>query len=377
MGTITGATTGQAATEHAGASDTAADEVRVLAVEASPTQAEVLQAFLHDASEVGPFRFDVTCVGDLATAVRELADGHDFDIVLLDLSLPDSSGLDTLDAVRAATATPVVVLSEVDEQDGFEVVRRGAQDFVPKDVHALAELPRVIRHALSRAALSEELAQALVAREDADARLRTFVSMASHELRSPLASLQGMTTVLVEKWDEMADDDRRMVAGRIQRRFGHALAVATLYLNAAGKGEHTIHAVPTSIDLATLCRDAAATVPNPPDEVDAARELVTFDASHLVSIIVNLLTNAAKYGAKPVRLEADARRIVVSDHGPGVPEADVAGLFQPWRKRARDGHHSTGLGLALAAQLATANGAELRYERVDGVTRFVVVFGDD
>lgn len=351
----------------------APEELRVLAVEDSDIQARIVAAVLGDEPPPGDrgTRFVVTRVATLAAALEHLERTTGTDVVLLDLALPDSTGMGTLDAVLAATDAPVVVLSASGEAAGYAAIERGAQDFVCKDRDLLAALPRTISFAVRRAQLTAELEDALEAREVADARLRTLLSMASHELRSPLASLRGLSGLLVDRWDELAVDQRRLFAERIHRRLGHATAVATLYLNAAADGED-IHAVQEPVDLSELCEDVATTVPHAPDRVAVEAATAHFDPNHLAAILGNLLSNAVKYGQRPVVLSGDDRRLVVSDEGDGIPEEALESLFRPWHRRSRDGVDSTGLGLALAAQLARANGATLGYQRRDGRTLFTL-----
>ncbi|GAB4280899.1 MAG: hypothetical protein Kow0092_36400 [Deferrisomatales bacterium] len=103
--------------------------MRVLVVEDSPADARLVRELLREAPR-GPFEPAVAGRLDeaLARAARER-----FDAALLDLTLPDARGLDTLDRFLGAAAVPVVVLTGLaDEQAPEEALRRGAQDFVPK-----------------------------------------------------------------------------------------------------------------------------------------------------------------------------------------------------------------------------------------------------
>ncbi len=95
--------------------------------------------------------FDVECVGLLQAGLERLAQGG-IDIVLLDLNLPDSRGLETFVKLHAQSPqVPVVVLTgEYDESHGPQAVESGAQDYLVKQQMDAYTLTRVLRHALAR-----------------------------------------------------------------------------------------------------------------------------------------------------------------------------------------------------------------------------------
>ena len=131
--------------------------LRVLLVEDSPTDAALLQtalSALHEPLEIA----HVQCMDE---AEQWLKRGEPVDAVLLDLGLPDSTGLDTLErATRAAPHLPVIVLTGLeDEVIGVEAVRKGAQDYLVKGQTTPRTLVRAIHHATERKCLEELLRQ--------------------------------------------------------------------------------------------------------------------------------------------------------------------------------------------------------------------------
>ena len=96
---------------------------------------------------------------------------------------------------------------------------------------------------------------------------------------------------------------------------------------------------------------------------------IAADRDHVVRILVNLLSNAEKYGAPPVRLWAAARstlvEVRVSDAGAGVPADFRSRLFERFARGPRQHQvEGTGLGLAIVRGLALANGGDAAYEDV-------------
>lgn len=123
-------------------------EIRILLVEDSPSDARLLQQSLK---EVQGVLFSVTWVERLADAIAKLGE-QPFDVGLIDLTLPDSSGVSTYQKIlEAAPSLPVVVLTgAADETAGAEAIRRGVQDYLVKGTTSGKTVARVIRYALER-----------------------------------------------------------------------------------------------------------------------------------------------------------------------------------------------------------------------------------
>ncbi|HWH08402.1 MAG TPA: response regulator [Candidatus Thermoplasmatota archaeon] len=133
------------------------DGLRVLLVEDDPAQARVAQHAMEG--------LRVRHAPTLAAALAALEEGP-FDAIVLDLMLPDSHGIGTLERVLAAAPRlPVVVVTGAAGGDlGAEAVRRGAQDYLTKADAMPSALPRAVRHAVERRRAEDELLQARIAR---------------------------------------------------------------------------------------------------------------------------------------------------------------------------------------------------------------------
>lgn len=121
----------------------------VLLIEDEPADAKLIQMLLSDSVNV---RFRFEHADRLAAGIAKLSSGPAIDVVLLDLSLPDGKGFDTLSAVQKAAATvPVVVLTGTDDEElGVEAMRRGAQDYLVKGAVEGGLLTRSLRYAIER-----------------------------------------------------------------------------------------------------------------------------------------------------------------------------------------------------------------------------------
>jgi diguanylate cyclase len=132
--------------------------VSVLLIEDNPGDARLVEILL---TEAGPFPcFEVTRAGRLGEALERL-DRLDFDVILQDLSLPDSSGLEkTVDQMRIASPrTPVVVLSSQDDEEmALQALQCGAEDYLVKGRGDDDLIARSIRYAIERKKAEERLA---------------------------------------------------------------------------------------------------------------------------------------------------------------------------------------------------------------------------
>ena len=131
------------------------EEFRVLFVEDNPGDARLVREYLSGGARE---LFRIDHCDDLAAAQTRLTRTR-ADIVLLDLGLPDSQGLDTLrDMRKVAPRLPIVVLTGLrDEETGAEAVREGAQDYLTKDALTPDLLAATLRHAVARQGIQDEL----------------------------------------------------------------------------------------------------------------------------------------------------------------------------------------------------------------------------
>ncbi|MDP8957140.1 MAG: HAMP domain-containing histidine kinase [Actinomycetota bacterium] len=206
--------------------------------------------------------------------------------------------------------------------------------------------------------------------EETNQTLKDFVAIASHDLRGPLSTILGFVTAMPRTWDSTSDDEKRQFIGAIERaarRIGR-LVDDLLTVSRIESGQVAVHK--QAVDLQRAVQDALGRTADlgngvetrvPPACVDA-------DPDHVERILANYVTNAVKYGERPVEVEARENNgwveIRVRDHGSGIPEDFIPRM---WEKFARpndptDREKGTGLGLSIVAGLARANGGTAWYE---------------
>jgi len=146
------------------------DTIRVLLVEDDDGDALLLRRLLSGWQYAS---FHIRRAHSLSAAILELAQGA-IDLVLLDLGLPESRGLDTLARIRAASArAPIIVLSGLhDEALAVTAIRQGAQDYIVKGQVDGASLVQAIRFAIERHRVQQALAERVAELEQAVAQLQ-------------------------------------------------------------------------------------------------------------------------------------------------------------------------------------------------------------
>ncbi|QLG50559.1 bacterio-opsin activator domain-containing protein [Natrinema halophilum] len=189
-----------------------ADALRILLIEDNPGDARLIQEMLRDTEELAQRVKPSDEAGtrpDISRKTRledglEAVEASSIDIVLLDLNLPDSEGLKTLETVHAETAeTPIVVLTGVrDQQVGVKALQRGAQDFLVKDEVTSELLVRTIHHAIERANQEQERRQQ---REQLEALNR--LNRIGHDITHAVITTETRAELEQQVCDRLAESD--------------------------------------------------------------------------------------------------------------------------------------------------------------------------
>lgn len=132
------------------------ESIRVLLIEDNPGYSEIIRVMLDKIQDT---RFELVCARRLSEGLHLLDQKNGMDIILLDLKLPDSQGIETFDTVYAqAKSLPIVVLTVTDNDEiALEAVQRGAQDYLVKEQVDTKTLVHAIRYAIERKRVEETL----------------------------------------------------------------------------------------------------------------------------------------------------------------------------------------------------------------------------
>ena len=222
---------------------------------------------------------------------------------------------------------------------------------------------------------SQELTQALAAEQELGELKSRFVTMASHEFRTPLAVVLSSAT-LAAKYPGADQQALRLThLARIRASVQHLSEILEEFLTVGRIEEGKVEVHPATLDLAVLLADIVADLRG---ELKAGQTIVQqlkcpypfrLDASLLRKILLNLLSNALKYSGEnsvvTVRAECRANLLTirVQDEGAGISEEDQAHLFERFfRARSVANVHGTGLGLYIIARYLELMGGTIALE---------------
>lgn len=350
------------------------ERVSVLLVEDNDLDARMIQRMLQQL-EGQPFDlFRLTNRADAEAYLRQ----HSPDAILLDLGLPDGSGLDALTRVgRAARQVPIVVLTGNDDQRiATQAIRGAAQDYLVKwefDAHGLS---RSIRYAIGRQLSEVKLREAKEMAEQANRAKSEFLAKMSHEIRTPMNTVLGMAELLSES--PLAASQRDYLT-RIQRAGAHLLELIDDILDLSRLEVGMLSIDPKPFRLSELVQETVDLMEEPARRKgltlrhSVSPELPDYllgDPRRLRQVLTNLLGNAVKFtdvgGAElrvtgEPRADAAALTLVVEDTGPGIAPEEMKRIFSPFvqGQAGTAVRQGTGLGLNISTKLVELMGGTL------------------
>jgi PAS domain S-box-containing protein len=208
----------------------------------------------------------------------------------------------------------------------------------------------------------------LTERKRADEIRDQFIANAAHELRTPIASILGFTEILTHP-EPISEAKMQEALAALQRAGLRLTKLVDNLLDISWIEQAKVRLRLESVDLVRAVGSA----------IDAAGAMdvsvripdglaVEADSERLQQILVNLLTNARRYGGR--NLSVDARRdgdvavVTVADEGHGVPDAIVDTLFEPFTRGENiGGQLGSGLGLSIVRSIVEAHGGHIHHER--------------
>ena len=378
--------------------------IRILIVEDSPADAGILRRILARTQQQ---EWQITQVTRLSQAIEacqlssnsgdaSIQSQEIFDVVLLDLRLPDSTGLETVREFRNAPANiPIVVLTGMnDEELGLQAMAEGAQDYLVKDAITMQTLVRAIYYAIERGQILKQLRESeqrtrefLIKEQELNELKSNFIAMVSHEFRTPMSTIMTSVDLLRYSQDQITPERREKyferMEGAIKQMVQLLDEVLFLSRDEAGRVEFN----PVSLNLVYFCQEITELIQFSIGQEHIIKFSASGDCSQvqvdeelLSCILTNLLSNAVKYSPKQSEISWDVTCLnniaifQVKDRGMGIPEQDKQHLFEAFYRASNSRQiQGTGLGLAIVKRCVDIHQGEIEIESQEGVGTTVTV----
>jgi signal transduction histidine kinase len=369
--------------------------LRVIVVEDSEHDTELMLRVLVDHGFAVSHRQVQT-----AEALRVALAEQTWDAILADYALPGFSGPEALAIVRQMDLDlPFIIVSgSIGEETAAAAMKSGAHDFFLKDRLTRlgsavdrelreAEVRRERRVAIARLGESEQqLRQAVRARDE-------FLSIASHELRTPVTPLALQLATILELVREgrrsSAEIPARKLEAKVEKAVRYVERLTVLINNLLDvtritSGRLTLSRRP--VDLREVAQNLMERSSEAIKHAGSALTLQadlpvigSWDPIGMETVVMNLLSNAIKYGqGKPIeiaiRCQGRMAILSVADRGIGIPRSDQQRVFQRFERAVPSEHYGGfGIGLWVARQMVEAHGGTIRvWSEKDRGSTFVV-----
>ncbi len=272
-------------------------------------------------------------------------------------------------------------------RDGHEIPVSMVGLILRSDAGQPEYLACIVRDISERKRAEAELMQGIAREKELNELKSRFVSMVSHEFRTPLGIIMASAEILDAYVDRLPPEERQSNLRDIfeaTRQMSHMMEEALL-LGRVETGHMTFK--PASLDLMVFCQRlvdeiTSATNNRCPIRLSTPKELLeaSADESLLRHIFTNLLSNAVKYSPAGSTVEftletrAQLAVFVVRDRGIGIPEEDARLIFQAFHRGRNVGDTpGTGLGMAIVKHCVELHGGKVAVESREGIgTAFIV-----
>jgi signal transduction histidine kinase len=374
--------------------------INILLIEDNPGDARLIAETLRDADGmIEPYT--ITHVERVSQAVTLLRQPNEIDLILSDLTLPDSSGVDTLDALAAAgSELPVIFMTGTnDEALSITAIHKGAQDYLIKGAFDSNLLAKSLRYARERKRVQNQMQAVLAADEINRQKIAMlaeqkrqliklnrakdeFISIASHQLRTPATAVKQYIGMITEGFTGDVTSAQLDLLNRAYASNERELNVIDELLKTAQLDSNRYQLKLEKVNLNELIGECVeglrATVESKGQVLTFQRgadAVVTVDRSDIKLALDNLIENASKYTphnrritvkTEPVRNRFTVR---VCDEGVGIAKSDHKLIFDKFSRvnnELSDTVTGTGLGLYWVRRIIRLHKGTIRVESSPG-----------
>ncbi len=361
--------------------------LKILVVEDNAIDRRILETMLHEF----PNPVSLLKSAETLSGAIQLLDQHSFDVVILDLNLPDSEGKDTLTALstKYPDATIVINTGAYEDELGINTLSYGAQDFLVKGKYTAYVLHKALHYALERKRLERELTAAYQRLQETQSQLLQMEKMKvigalasgiAHEIRNPLATISYGATFLQGQMPSGDPAKIQLAITNIKEAVQKANGIVNELLHFAGKTvlskkpENLNEIIEKSLSL--IRHEFHKKHIQVVGRLDQSIPQVNIDRNRIEQVLVNLMLNAVHaspqggilevktycqtisedlcglYNLDKSKFKAGDTVIMcdVEDSGNGILPEHLQKIFEPFFTTKRDAG-GVGLGLSITKSI--------------------------
>lgn len=314
--------------------------------------------------------------------------GHERDIIAWIATGLIGAGVFVVGDTWAAAYLPLVVLTAASKANYLTVPKMAGHLAVVAAfliaaaaagsigvAHSAVTLAVAALLSMSIARTRRELTGTIRELDDERAWQHAIVAAVAHDVRSPLATINGALELLRSRGSQLDNATRDKLLASSHRQSQRIDHITRDLLDTERARDGNLHLERTPVDILSLLEDAIQTVGVDAELHIAGSPVADADPARVDQIISNLLTNAHRHGEPPIvvaaRRTGDTITITVSDHGPGVPAEQVPVLFDRFGPgRSQD---SVGLGMWIVKLLVNEHDGTITYRSADPGACFEIV----
>lgn len=358
-------------------------KINVLLIENNLDDLHRIKELLHQSIVSGnsPSIINIVHTERLKSAHTFLQDSS-FDLIMLDLSLPEANGLNSFLEIKGSYPTiPVVILSgQTDHETAIQAVQLGAQDYLSKIDLTTNLLIKTIHHTIERHRLLLEISGRATELESQNIALNDFAHTVAHQIQGLLSQMVGYASLVDSHYQEQLSDPAQQAVDQIMQS-GYKMnnVITELLFLASMRSEN----IPINVvDNKRILREVVKRLRYQIRETKAKIRMPDSWPSALgyapwiEEVWLNYMSNGLKYGSKggsPPVLQLGATkegngmvRFWLADNGPGIAEVDQKRLFRPYTRVSSKNIRGEGLGLSIVWRIVKKCGGDVGMESKEG-----------
>jgi len=331
--------------------------------------------------------FDVEEAGTGSEAIASCG-AKFFNLALIDVRLPDTSGLEVLKAVHGINEDTIAIMMTgyAALDSSVEAMNQGAFSYITKPVNmdqALIVIEKAVekqRLSLENKRLLKELSAANEKLKELDQRKSAFVANVSHELKSPLAIIKGFLVLILDGAVGEINSKQRNCLEIGKRNIERLIRLVTDLLDISKIEAGKMEMRRENFDIAVLVNEILVDY-----EKELAKKQISLkkdiqenigaiwaDRDKISEVVINLLNNAVKYttagGEVGIKLISKENELYfeISDTGPGIPEEYKDKIFDKFERITTEKMEGTGLGLPIAKDIVELHKGKIWVESEAG-----------